>query len=93
MLGEALASDFLDADDFHSLSNRACPSLRKQYREILRGFDPDYKQESYSSCKAKIVLLEGNADVIAARLQKRASKGEHFIPLTLLHSQLELLQG
>lgn len=71
----------------------ACPSLRKQYREILRGFDPDYKQESYSSCKAKIVLLEGNADVIAARLQKRASKGEHFIPLTLLHSQLELLQA
>ncbi|KAL0758910.1 hypothetical protein Bca101_075060 [Brassica carinata] len=108
MLGEALASDFLDADDFHSLSNREkmrqgiaildedrIPWLEKfmRYREILRGFDPDYKQESYSSCKAKIVLLEGNADVIAARLQKRASKGEHFIPLTLLHSQLELLQA
>ncbi|KAH0867413.1 hypothetical protein HID58_074435 [Brassica napus] len=52
-----------------------------------------FMRESYSSCKAKIVLLEGNADVIAARLQKRASKGEHFIPLTLLHSQLELLQA
>ncbi|KAG2323195.1 hypothetical protein Bca4012_058700 [Brassica carinata] len=73
----------------------ACSSLRKQCREILRGSDLDYKQESYSSCKVKIVYwnLEGKADVIAARLQKRASKGERFMPLTLLQSQIELLQA
>ncbi|CAE5985234.1 unnamed protein product [Arabidopsis arenosa] len=130
MLGKALSCDFLDADDFHSLSNRdkmrqgialsdedrmpwlekiqeslrkrllngetvvlACSSLRKQYREILRGSDPDYKQGSYTSCKVKFVLLEGNPEVIAARLQKRASEGEHFMPLTLLQSQFDLLQA
>ncbi|EOA31522.1 hypothetical protein CARUB_v10014722mg [Capsella rubella] len=130
MLGTALSCDFLDADDFHSLSNRdkmsqgialtdedrmpwlekiqdslrkrllnretvvlACSSLRKQYREILRGSDPDYKPGSYTSCKVKFVLLEGNAEVIAARLQKRASEGEHFMPLTLLQSQFDLLQA
>lgn len=71
----------------------ACSSLRKQYREILRGSDPDYKPGSYSSCKVKFVLLEGNAEVIAARLQKRASEGEHFMPLTLLQSQFDLLQA
>lgn len=155
MLGTALSCDFLDADDFHSSSNRgkknqriltkqsfhvlttpcswfnpdkmrqgialsdedrmpwlekiqeslrerllngqtvvlACSSLRKQYREILRGSDPDYKPGSYSSCKVKFVLLEGNAEVIAARLQKRASEGEHFMPLTLLRSQFDLLEA
>ncbi|CAH2051528.1 unnamed protein product [Thlaspi arvense] len=41
----------------------ACSSLRKQYREILRGSDPDYKPGSCSSCKVKFVLLEGNAEV------------------------------
>ncbi|KAF8048828.1 hypothetical protein N665_2389s0005 [Sinapis alba] len=103
MLEETLACACLDANDFHSLSNRekmqhgialsdedripwlenlqeslrerllngetvvsTCSSLKKQYREILRGSDLDYKQESYSSCK------------------KRASKGEYFMPLTLL---------
>ncbi|CAH8391848.1 unnamed protein product [Eruca vesicaria subsp. sativa] len=130
MLGTALSCDFLDADDFHSLSNRdkmrqgialsdedrmpwllkiqeslrkrllngetvvlACSSLRKQYREILRGSDPDYKPGSYSSCKVKFVLLEGSAEVIAARLQKRAAEGEHFMPLTLLQSQFDLLEA
>ncbi|KAG5382412.1 hypothetical protein IGI04_033882 [Brassica rapa subsp. trilocularis] len=130
MLGTALSCDFLDADDFHSSSNRekmrqgialsdedrmpwlekiqeslrerllsgqtvvlACSSLRKQYREILRGSDPDYKPGSYSSYKVKFVLLEGNAEVIAARLQKRASEGEHFMPLTLLRSQFDLLEA
>jgi len=71
----------------------ACSSLRKQYREILRGSDPDYKPGSYTSCKVKFVLLEGNAEVIAARLQKRASEEEHFMPLTLLQSQFDLLQA
>lgn len=71
----------------------ACSSLRKQYREILRRSDPDYEPGSYSSCKVKFVLLEGNAEVIAARLQKRASQGEHFMPLTLLQSQFDLLQA
>lgn len=161
MLGKALSCDFLDADDFHSLSNRgkkknqlyferiesvlqihvfntllllivlidkmrqgipltdedripwlekiqeslrkhllngetvvlACSSLQKQYREILRGSDLDYKPGSYSSCKVKFLLLEGNAEVIAARLQKRASEEEHFMPLTLLQSQFDLLQA
>ena len=40
----------------------------------------------------KFVLLDVEAEVLAARLEKRAAEGKHFMPATLLRSQLELLQ-
>ncbi|XP_010526014.1 PREDICTED: probable gluconokinase isoform X2 [Tarenaya hassleriana] len=69
-----------------------CSSLKKQYREILRAADPDYNPGSNSSSKVRFVLLEANEEVIAARLEKRAAEGKHFMPPTLLRSQLDLLE-
>ncbi|EEF42329.1 gluconokinase [Ricinus communis] len=130
-IGEMLAKDlkckFLDADDFHSQSNRekmcqgiplseedripwlqslqeavreslivgkivilGCSSLQNRYREILRSADPNYQLGSYVSV-VKFVLLDVNAEVLAARLNKRAAEGKHFMPATLLQSQLDLL--
>lgn len=67
-----------------------CSALRKQYRETLRSADPNYKMGM--SCVVKFVLLDAPAEVIASRLEKRAKEGKHFMPSTLLKSQLDLLQ-
>ncbi|PON60420.1 Carbohydrate kinase, thermoresistant glucokinase [Parasponia andersonii] len=131
-IGEMLAKEtsfsFIDADDFHPISNKekmrngiplseedrtpwletlrdvlkeslvnrrsvilGCSALQKRYREILRSADPSYVPESYVSI-VKFVLLDVAAEVIAARLEKRVAEGKHFMPSTLLRSQLELLQ-
>lgn len=79
-----------------SLVNRrsvivGCSALQKRYREILRCADPNYEPESYVSV-AKFVLLDAEADVLAARLEKRAAEGKHFMPSSLLRSQLEMLR-
>ncbi|GAV76653.1 LOW QUALITY PROTEIN: SKI domain-containing protein, partial [Cephalotus follicularis] len=67
-----------------------CSSLQTHYREILRSADPDYEPGSYA-CVVKFVLLDAPA-VLAARLEKRVAEGKHFMPVTLLQSQLDLLQ-
>ncbi|XP_024025405.1 gluconokinase isoform X2 [Morus notabilis] len=79
-----------------SLVNRrsvivGCSALQKRYREILRCADPNYEPASYVSV-VKFVLLDAEADVLAARLEKRAAEGKHFMPSSLLRSQLELLR-
>lgn len=68
-----------------------CSALQKHYREILRCADPDYMPGSYAS-DVKFVLLSVGAEVLAARLEKRAAEAKHFMPAKLLKSQLELLQ-
>lgn len=68
-----------------------CSALQKRYRDILRSADPNYKTSCYT-CAVKFVLLDVQADVLAARLEKRAAAGNHFMPLGLLQSQLDLLQ-
>ncbi|XP_048225777.1 gluconokinase isoform X2 [Ricinus communis] len=127
MLAEELKCDFLDADVFHSQSNKekmrqgiplseedripwlqslqealresltagetiilGCSSLQNQYREILRSADPYYQLGSYVSA-VKFVLLDVSAEVLVERLNKRAAEGKHFMPATLLQSQLEFL--
>ncbi|GAV69558.1 LOW QUALITY PROTEIN: SKI domain-containing protein, partial [Cephalotus follicularis] len=65
-----------------------CSSLQTHYREILRSADPDYEPGSYASV-VKFVLLDAPAVVLAARLEKRAAEGKHFMPVTLLQSQLD----
>ncbi|XP_057462993.1 gluconokinase [Actinidia eriantha] len=68
-----------------------CSALQKRYREILRSADPRYEPGTYF-CAVKFVLLDARTEVLAARLQKRAAEGQHFMPATLLQSQLDLLQ-
>ncbi|KAF6139585.1 hypothetical protein GIB67_033589 [Kingdonia uniflora] len=68
-----------------------CSALQKSYREILRMADRNYKPGSYGG-KVRFVCLEAPMEVILARLEKRATEGNHFMPPTLLKSQLELLQ-
>ncbi|XP_058752882.1 gluconokinase-like isoform X2 [Vicia villosa] len=109
---------YLDADDFHSQSNKdedrkpwleslrdvieeylinkkglvlGCSALKKQYREILRSGDPDYKSEGYTSA-VNFVLLDVPAEVLIARVNKRAAEGKHYMPASLLQSQLDLLK-
>ncbi|XP_038874456.1 gluconokinase [Benincasa hispida] len=129
MLGKALDFTFLDADDFHPISNKekmskgiplsdedripwlekirdtlrenitcrrsvvlGCSALQKHYREILRSSDQNYEKMETMKCVVKFVLLDAPAEVIASRLEKRAKEGNHFMPSTLLKSQLDLLQ-
>lgn len=68
-----------------------CSALQKRYREILRSADPNYEPGSYASI-VKFVLLDVGAEVLAARLVKRAAEGKHFMPAKLLQTQLDLLQ-
>ncbi|XP_022772039.1 thermosensitive gluconokinase isoform X2 [Durio zibethinus] len=127
MFAKVLTCSFLDADDFHPLSNKGkmrqgiplseedripwlemlrdvlkenlvgrktvilgCSALQKHYREILRSADAAYVHGSYAS-RVQFVLLDAQAEVIAGRLEKRAAEGKHFMPVTLLQSQLDLL--
>lgn len=68
-----------------------CSALRKGYREILRFADPNYESGSYTSL-VKFILLDVQAEVLAARLKERAAQGKHFMPASLLQSQLDLLE-
>ncbi|CAN6569745.1 unnamed protein product [Malus baccata var. baccata] len=68
-----------------------CSALQKRYREILRSADPNYKPGSCVSL-VKFVLLDAQAEVLAARLEKRIAEGQHFMSPALLQSQLGLLQ-
>ena len=57
----------------------ACSALKKSYRDTIRTADPT----------VRFVLLDGPGEVIAERLGRR---GGHFMPPTLLQSQLETLE-
>lgn len=57
----------------------ACSALKKSYREILRSADPT----------VKFVLLDGSEELLRERLARRAG---HFMPPSLLRSQLETLE-
>ena len=57
----------------------ACSALKKSYRDIIRAADPT----------ARFVFLEGPPELLAERL---ASRRGHFMPPTLLQSQLDTLE-
>jgi carbohydrate kinase (thermoresistant glucokinase family) len=57
----------------------ACSALKRSYRNIIRGADPT----------ARFVLLHGPRKLLADRMAKRAG---HFMPQSLLESQLETLE-
>lgn len=69
-----------------------CSALQKKYREILRSADADYKPGQYTICRVKFICLEAPVEVIADRIRRRSKEGKHFMPVSLLQSQLDLLQ-
>lgn len=56
-----------------------CSSLKRRYRDLLRGGDPNLI----------FVHLHGDRELIASRMQRRSG---HFMPLTLLDSQFRDLE-
>jgi len=57
----------------------ACSALKRRYREVLIGDRKD----------VRLVYLKGDEALIARRF---ATRHEHFMPLSLLHSQFEALE-
>jgi carbohydrate kinase (thermoresistant glucokinase family) len=57
----------------------ACSALKRRYRDILIGDRPD----------VRLVYLKGDETLIARRI---ATRHEHFMPRSLLHSQFEALE-
>jgi gluconokinase len=57
----------------------ACSALKRRYRDILIGDRTD----------VRLVYLKGDEDLIARRI---ATRHEHFMPRSLLHSQFEALE-
>jgi gluconokinase len=59
----------------------ACSALKKTYREILR-----------QKTAVQIIYLHGDKDTLLQRLQVRADETNHFMPASLLESQLNTLE-
>jgi gluconokinase len=57
----------------------ACSALKRRYRDVLIGNRPD----------VRLVYLEGEEALVARRI---ATRHEHFMPQSLLHSQFEALE-
>ena len=75
---EAIAKEFGRAGEKSLVV--ACSALKKSYREIIRQADPT----------VRFVFLEGSRELLAARLAARSSG--HFMPPSLLQSQLDTLE-
>lgn len=69
----------VNAERVHGLTVFACSALRKSYRDHLRAAITDLR----------IVYLEAQEDVIAKRIAQRS---DHFMPVSLLHSQFATLE-
>ena len=72
-------ADEVNAERAHGMTVFACSALRKSYRDHLRAAIPDLR----------IVYLEAQEDVIAKRVAQRS---DHFMPVSLLHSQFATLE-
>jgi carbohydrate kinase (thermoresistant glucokinase family) len=57
----------------------ACSALKRRYRDVLIGDRTD----------VRLVYLKGDETLIARRM---ATRHEHFMPRSLLHSQFEALE-
>ena len=60
----------------------ACSALKHAYRDVLRQGDPEL-------C---LILLEGPRQLLSERLTDRAQRDDHFMPPSLLDSQLATLE-
>jgi gluconokinase len=57
----------------------ACSALKRRYRDVLIG----------SRADVRLIYLKGDETLIARRI---ATRHEHFMPRSLLHSQFEALE-
>lgn len=76
-LGQAMSDMGCTAPDQPLIA--ACSALKTSYRDLLRQHLPD----------ATFVYLHGERDLIATRM---AARENHFMPLSLLDSQLDTLE-
>ncbi|MBK1828470.1 gluconokinase [Haloferula rosea] len=60
----------------------ACSALKRAYRDSLRGSDG----------ATAFIHLHGSRDQLAERLARRAAESDHFMPGSLLDSQLDALE-
>jgi gluconokinase len=75
----ALANRIREARESGSGVVVACSALKRSYRDVLRGAAPELR----------FVFLTGSRELIAARV---AGRRGHFMPESLLKSQLETLE-
>lgn len=66
----------------------ACSALKQKYRDVLCGRDKG--QEHVKD--VAFVLLQPSKEVLANRVQEREALGTHFMPASLLDSQLALME-
>lgn len=66
----------------------ACSALKQRYRDILSGRD----EGSEHVKEVAFVLLQPSKDLLTQRVQQRAAEGTHFMPASLLESQLALME-
>ncbi|XP_026380983.1 gluconokinase-like [Papaver somniferum] len=69
-----------------------CSALQKKYKEILITVDPNYNPGSYVPGTVKFIHLEMPIEVLLSCVNKRAAEGKHFMPASLLQSQLDFQQ-
>ncbi len=69
--------DWISAQDSHVVLT--CSALRRRYRDVLRGAD----------ARVRFLHLDGSSALLAERMGVRAG---HFMPTTLLTSQLATLE-
>ena len=60
----------------------ACSALKQSYRDIL----------SSGHVKPRFVYLQGSKEVLHERAHARAAQEDHFMPVSLLESQLDTLE-
>ncbi|DBA80205.1 hypothetical protein WJX79_010182 [Trebouxia sp. C0005] len=66
----------------------ACSALKQKYRDILSG----QVEHSEHVKEVAFVLLQPSKDVLTQRVQQRTAEGTHFMPASLLESQLALME-
>ncbi|MFC5050276.1 gluconokinase [Rubritalea spongiae] len=68
--------------DTRGNSVTACSALKKQYRDILR-----------NAGDLTFIFLEGDKQTLLERIQERSNNTTHFMPSSLLDSQLATLES
>lgn len=68
-------------EDEHKPCILSCSALKESYRELLR------------NKHVKFIFLKGEYDVLLKRIKIRSANTDHFMPASLLDSQLNTLQS
>ncbi|EFJ11835.1 hypothetical protein SELMODRAFT_229261 [Selaginella moellendorffii] len=69
----------------------ACSALKTSYRDILRGASDERERKKRKKSRVVFVYLRVS-DLITARVESRFKAGGHYMPPSLLKSQLALLE-